>query len=127
MTTHIDRRKALAVVAAVPAAAALSALVVSVANDEKLLGLIQRYRSHMEGLRRECSLREMGDEELDRWMDKGCEILDEVVDLPVTTQAGALAALVLALEDEDSAYLVPDWHEEALLNMVRDYLEGRVA
>jgi hypothetical protein len=65
--TTINRRKALAVVAAVPAIAALGgvpALTAKISGDDKLIELIQLYRAHIDAICEECRNRDMDDEEL---------------------------------------------------------------
>jgi hypothetical protein len=122
--THTDRRKARAVVAAAPAAVAVGLPFIDEAGpgDTKLLELIQLYRTHQDALAKDCRRRDVEDEELDARIDQGCGSPRPDHRPPRFDRVGALAALNLALEGEDSRYLVSDFHEEALFRMVHDYL-----
>ena len=125
--TTINRRHALTVVAAVPAAVALGGMaVLATHGDDRLFELIQLYRAHVKAICDDCAMRGMDDDELDARCDRADALLKAAAKLSVTTATGAMAALDLALEDDDSRYYVGE-HSIDLIKAVRGYIEGRVA
>jgi hypothetical protein len=95
--TQINRRRALAVVAAVPAAAGLGVAALAVPlGEDGLTELIRRYRAEIDTLN---ATRGLGDEELDAWIDRADAILIEAVNKPVRTTASAIAVLSLFVDD----------------------------
>jgi hypothetical protein len=92
----IDRRKALAVVAAAPAAVVLgSGGALANRDKDRLLDLIRRYNAELAALN---AARDIEDEEVDAWMDRADAILIEAVGLPVLTAASAVAVIDLFVE-----------------------------
>ena len=94
MQTIFNRRRALALVAAVPVAAALGA-VPAFASDDELVGLINRYRAEIDVLN---ATRGISDDDLDAGVDRADEIIAEAVELPVLTMAGAVAVISLHID-----------------------------
>ena len=95
--TTINRRTALAVVAAVPAAVALgSTIILAGRGDDKLSRVISRYRAEIAALN---ATRGLSDEELDARIDRADAILIEAVGLPVCTTADAVAVFSLFVDE----------------------------
>ena len=125
---HYNRRNALALVATVPVAVAIGgSAALTAQGDDPLFRLIHLYRVHIKAICDNCDVRDMDDGELDARCDAADVFLKEAAASPALTAAGAMAALDLALEDDDSRYYVSRRYGNALLKAVRDYIErGRL-
>ena len=96
--TTINRRRALTVVAAVPAAVLVGLPMIAKADpgDDPLLELIRRYRTEIAAAN---ATHGLTDEELDAWIDRADAILMEAVGLPVMTRASAIAVISLHVDE----------------------------
>jgi hypothetical protein len=90
-------------------------------QDDRLLELSRLYRAHVKALCDDYNMRDMNDDELDARCGRADAFLAEAAKLSVTTAAGAMAALDLALEEDDSRYYVGR-HRIGLLKAVRGYI-----
>jgi hypothetical protein len=122
--TTINRRRALAVVAAVPAAIALGGAV-PVPTHDRQLTLIRQYEAELGIID---SIDDPSQRRIDSWHHKADTILGEAASLPCLTAASAVAVLDLIVKDEmlESTTIFSD-HFPALVGAVKDYLAGRVA
>lgn len=90
-------------------------------GNDRLLELIQLYRAHVKAICDDCDMRDMNDDELDARCDRAEAFLAEAAKLSAMTAAGAMAALDLALERDDSRYYIGR-HRIGLLKAVRGYI-----
>ena len=127
MTTHINRRHALAVVAAVTAlpAVGLCKGAESEPINDPLLDAIRRYRAELAVYN---ASRELSDEESDAWCDKCDAILVRGFKHPVCTKRGAQAVIDLVL-DEHALLGHSSFYKRlpVLVKAARAYLAGRLA
>jgi hypothetical protein len=99
--SNINRRKALAVVASVPAAVALGiGEVLANPDKDRLLDLIRRYNAEMPTVN---TTRDLSDKELDAWIDRTDAILTEACGLPVLKGASAVAVIDLFIDEPKRA------------------------
>ena len=120
--TTINRRRALAVVAVVPAAVAVGLPMTAKADpgNDRLLELIRLYRAEIDAINASHGLT---DEELDAWVNRADLILEEGFALPVLTAASAVAVIDLLLAEgliASHTFIRDDW--VALTKSARDYI-----
>lgn len=122
--TTINRRKALAVVAAVPAAVAFSGEVMlakATPSDDPLLKAIGRYKAEVAAI--DARHDDLSDEDIDAWVDHAHTILTEAVALPGMTAAGAVAVIDLVIDEEDiGKHSIYGDQFLALVKAARDYI-----
>jgi len=132
---QINRRRALAVVAAVPAAAALGGSAFTMGEPGELAALVRRYFAETEAF---CSFaRDRTDEECDAFAATTYEgTMERMVGIPAWTAEDALAALDWLIKDEANLGHLDtesrEWHvgsrvAGSLVDAIREYIEGRAA
>ena len=130
--THINRRKALSIVAAAPAAVALSptafASVGEDAEPGELAALVRRYFAEVDAFNNDPRIAD--DFESDKLAAATYErTLRKIVRTPARTADDAVAAIDCLLKDSDGCMVETDEDSVhgALIRTVRTYLAGRVA
>ena len=136
-TTNINRRRALAVVAAVPVAAALGDSSFTMGEPGELATLVKRYSAEIDAFNAWCSSCDPNDDELDGRAEATYEAtMGRMVGVPALTSEDALAALDWLIKDEaDLGHIDHEWREwsassrvtGSLVDAIRGYIEGRVA
>ena len=121
--TTINRRRALAVVAAVPAAVAIGLPMIAKADpgDDPLLQAIGRYKAEAAAI--DARHEDLSDEDIDAWVDRADTMLTEAVGLPVLSAASAVAVIDLVIEEEDiGEHSIYGEQFLALVKAARDYI-----